>query len=175
MSNQRTVRYESHIRPMFRRKDRDSMLWAFDLWDYDVVVQHANVILNRLEVDMPPDSHGGLWPHEWVNLFRRWIDEGFGRLDPGVAAYTAQMDGSDCVVTATGDFPTDMHHAWLQRREHIVGGPALELDFYFEPRAGGSAPGFPFQVVERIPIGFSVEQLAVHDANGINLVSVVIN
>jgi hypothetical protein len=29
------VRYEAHIKLLFRRRDQQSMKWAFDLWSYD--------------------------------------------------------------------------------------------------------------------------------------------
>jgi hypothetical protein len=36
-----TPRFERHIRPLFRRGDRQSMSFAFDLWSHDDVSQHA--------------------------------------------------------------------------------------------------------------------------------------
>ena len=35
------------IRPLFRESDRDSMAFAFDLWDYKDVSTHAEDILER--------------------------------------------------------------------------------------------------------------------------------
>ena len=37
--------FERDIRPLFRAKDRDSMLAAFDLFDYEDVVEHADAIV----------------------------------------------------------------------------------------------------------------------------------
>ena len=83
MANNRPVRYESHIRQMFRLIDHDNMLFKFDLWNYDQVKANADKILQRIGVDrdMPPHTHGGPWPEEWVNLFQRWKDESFLRLE----------------------------------------------------------------------------------------------
>jgi hypothetical protein len=62
------------IQPLFREKDRDEMLWAFDLWNIENVRQHSALILRRLEGgEMPCDDP---WPAENVALFREWIAAG---------------------------------------------------------------------------------------------------
>ncbi|HEV2456970.1 MAG TPA: hypothetical protein VGS80_01295 [Ktedonobacterales bacterium] len=66
--------YARDIRPLFRESDRESMDFAFDLWDYDDVRAHAEIILQRLsEGTMPCD---GEWPDEQIATFRRWVDGG---------------------------------------------------------------------------------------------------
>lgn len=66
--------YETHLRPLFREQDRASMTFAFDLWSYDDVSQHAEAILARLQQgSMPCD---GAWPKERVETFQRWISAG---------------------------------------------------------------------------------------------------
>jgi hypothetical protein len=66
--------YARDIKPLFRQGDRDSMDFAFDLWDYADVSRHADAILERLEDgSMPCDS---VWPDEQVALFRRWVEAG---------------------------------------------------------------------------------------------------
>ena len=42
-----TPRFEQHIKPLFRRRDRQSMSFAFDLWSHGDVSQHATAILGR--------------------------------------------------------------------------------------------------------------------------------
>jgi hypothetical protein len=62
------------IRPLFREGDRDSMHFAFDLWDYNDVRTYAEDILDRLrDGTMPCD---GEWPEEQITQFRRWIESG---------------------------------------------------------------------------------------------------
>ncbi len=62
------------IMPLFRESDRESMIFAFDLWDYNDVCAHAEDILERLENgSMPCD---GEWPEEQIVLFKRWIEAG---------------------------------------------------------------------------------------------------
>jgi hypothetical protein len=60
------------IKPLFRAKDRDSMLSVFDLFDYSDVADHADAIVGALRSgNMPCD---GAWPASQVETFQRWID-----------------------------------------------------------------------------------------------------
>ncbi len=66
--------YAADIKPLFREKDHRSMTFAFDLWSYDDVSEHADRILERLqEGEMPCD---GEWPASQVELFERWVKTG---------------------------------------------------------------------------------------------------
>jgi hypothetical protein len=66
--------FESDIKPLFRDKDRNAMLRAFDLWSYDDVVAHADAIGKALSAgSMPCD---GAWPKDDVERFHHWADEG---------------------------------------------------------------------------------------------------
>jgi CDGSH-type Zn-finger protein/truncated hemoglobin YjbI/ferredoxin len=66
--------FTTHIKPLFRAKDRQAMRFAFDLWSLDDVSQHADAILARLSAgSMPCD---GAWAPEWVEAFERWIAAG---------------------------------------------------------------------------------------------------
>jgi hypothetical protein len=68
--------FERDIRPLFRERDRSSMLNVaqFDLWERDDVAERSGEILERLENgSMPCDE---AWPEERVALFRRWVDAG---------------------------------------------------------------------------------------------------
>jgi CDGSH-type Zn-finger protein/truncated hemoglobin YjbI len=68
------VSFMVHIKPLFRKMDRESMRFVFDLWAHEDVCKHATEILKRLDNgSMPCD---GAWPKEKVDLFRRWIDFG---------------------------------------------------------------------------------------------------
>lgn len=74
MSATEGVSFEQDIKPLFRPEDQESMAWAFDLWSYDEVREHAATILDRLrEGTMPCD---GEWPDEQVQRFERWIATG---------------------------------------------------------------------------------------------------
>jgi CDGSH-type Zn-finger protein/truncated hemoglobin YjbI len=81
-----TVTFTQHIKPLFRRMDRESMSFVFDLWSCGDVRKHAPEILRRLESGTMPCD--GAWPVERVGLFRRWIDSGLtesARASPGDA------------------------------------------------------------------------------------------
>jgi hypothetical protein len=68
--------FERDVRPLFRERDRGTMLQVadFDLWKRDDVANNAQAILGRLEDgSMPCDQ---AWPDERVALFRRWVDAG---------------------------------------------------------------------------------------------------
>ena len=66
--------FEADIKPLFRERDRESMLRHLDLWSQDDVSEHADAILDRLEAgDMPCD---GAWPEAQVDLFRSWTESG---------------------------------------------------------------------------------------------------
>ena len=68
------IRFAEHVKPLFRRIDRQSMSFTFDLWDYTDVSRHADAILQRLEAgSMPCD---GAWPPERIAVFRNWIATG---------------------------------------------------------------------------------------------------
>lgn len=66
--------FERDIRPLFRTKDREAMLAAFDLFDYTDVVEHADAIVGSLSSGQMPCD--GPWPTAQLDKLRRWIDMG---------------------------------------------------------------------------------------------------
>jgi hypothetical protein len=66
--------FERDIKPLFRAKDRDSMLTAFDLFDYDDVVENADAIVGSLRGGQMPCD--GAWPADQVDRLQQWIDAG---------------------------------------------------------------------------------------------------
>jgi hypothetical protein len=69
------VSFEAHVKPLFRARDRQSMVFAFDLWSPADVQAHAADILARLENGTMPCD--GAWPRERTDLFKRWTESGF--------------------------------------------------------------------------------------------------
>jgi hypothetical protein len=66
--------FERDIKPLFRERDRDSMISQFDLWSYDDVAQRSNAILERLrDGSMPCD---GAWAEDRIDLFQSWVAAG---------------------------------------------------------------------------------------------------
>jgi hypothetical protein len=68
------VSFERDIRPLFRDKDRDSMLAAFDLFDYADVAENADAIVGSLRSGQMPCD--GAWPDADVDKVEQWIDAG---------------------------------------------------------------------------------------------------
>jgi hypothetical protein len=68
------VSYAEHIKPLFRERDRESMTFAFDLWDVDDVRSNADAIFGRLRQGTMPCDGG--WPADNIELFGRWIAGG---------------------------------------------------------------------------------------------------
>ena len=62
------------IRPLLRQKDRDSMLRAFDLFDYSDVAAHADAIVGALRSGKMPCD--GAWPAAQIETVQHWIDQG---------------------------------------------------------------------------------------------------
>ena len=66
--------FGTHIKPLFRERDRQAMQSRFDLWSYDDVSRHAEVILTRLRDGTMPCY--GAWPPALIDLFQRWVENG---------------------------------------------------------------------------------------------------
>ena len=66
--------FERDIRPLFRDKDRDSMMQAFDLFDYVDVADNADAIIGSLRSGQMPCD--GAWPDADVDKLQQWIDAG---------------------------------------------------------------------------------------------------
>jgi membrane protein DedA with SNARE-associated domain len=73
-ADDRVLSFERDIKPMFRAKDREAMLRAFDLYDYDDVVENSDGILGALRAGQMPCD--GAWPAEKVDELEAWIDGG---------------------------------------------------------------------------------------------------
>jgi hypothetical protein len=68
------VSFAQDIKPLFRDKDRNSMLQAFDLFDYEDVVEHADAILGSLRSGQMPCD--GAWPDAQLDKLQQWVDAG---------------------------------------------------------------------------------------------------
>ena len=161
----RTPVFELHILPLFRATDREHMSFKVDLWDYSSVVEHAEQIVERLEADMPPVESGGPWPDEWVQLFRRWKDTGFKRLELGAAQYTFNQTTTAMTIRAAGTYPAAGYHGWLQIETETDTSKTYVL--YLEPPdapMAGSAEGFNLR--ERYPAS-DTRSVLIHDSTGV--------
>ena len=144
----RTPVFELHILPMIRATDREHMLFAFDMWDYDQLVLHAEEFADRASVDMPPVASGGPWPDEWVALFRRWMATGFKRLELGTAQYSKTQSSTAVTIRATGTLPGPGYTGWLQLESETETTKTYVL-FFEPPDAPAAGDPVPFSIRER--------------------------
>jgi hypothetical protein len=68
------LRYEADIKPLFRTRDQHAMAWAFDLYSYADVSEHADAILARLRSGTMPCD--GRWPDDRIDRFDQWVRDG---------------------------------------------------------------------------------------------------
>jgi hypothetical protein len=75
--------FQADIRPLFTEKDIQGMSPAFNLASYDDVKKHAAAIYDRIRaiggpVMPPPPPRGeGPWPQARIELFAKWMAEGY--------------------------------------------------------------------------------------------------
>jgi hypothetical protein len=77
------VSFQADIRPFFTERDIKAMSKAFNLASYDDVKAHAAVIYDRIRgiggavmPPLPPRGEGP-WPQARIELFGRWIADGY--------------------------------------------------------------------------------------------------
>jgi hypothetical protein len=75
--------FQDDIRPLFTDRDIHAMSKAFNLASYDDVKARAAIIYDRIRgiggaVMPPPPPRGeGPWPQAYIELFARWIADGY--------------------------------------------------------------------------------------------------
>ena len=74
MTSGSELSFERDIKPLFRSKDRESMLSAFDLFDYADVSDNADAIVGAVRSGQMPCD--GARPDSDVDRLQQWIDAG---------------------------------------------------------------------------------------------------
>jgi hypothetical protein len=75
--------FRDDILPLFTERDIRAMSKAFNLSNYDDVKAHAAAIYDRIRgiggavMPPPPPKGDGPWPQERIDLFGRWMEEGY--------------------------------------------------------------------------------------------------
>jgi hypothetical protein len=75
--------FQKDILPLFTERDIRAMSKAFNLASYDDVKKHAAIIYDRIRgiggaVMPPPPPRGeGPWPQANIELFAKWIEDGY--------------------------------------------------------------------------------------------------
>lgn len=172
MAGRRPI-FELHIRPMFRELDRVHMARMsppkrIDLTDYDDVKSRQQEIIDLLAnaSPMPPLDAGGPWPREWIDLFIRWKQTGFGRL--------AKATGSNfqLVLVAPGRYtlscdvtlPDARATAWF---EILQARPEAQFYEVVMEKVDGTAPApTTIPIEERVRGPLTVSEVVVVDATG---------
>jgi hypothetical protein len=162
---------------MIRLLDRLHMqqFLNIDLWDYGTISTPTTAakILRALNADpadvMPPQTHGGPWPDEWVQLFQRWINEGFPRLGLGTATrFSAQRTGAVVSLTAEGLGLGPDSTIWFDR---YIGTQSADFVLY-QDVVGQAGLGQSYPVTEVFDVPTSLMTINVLDAGGIHTVSI---
>jgi hypothetical protein len=79
----RQTSFQADILPLFTERDIHAMSKAFNLANYDDVKAHASAIYDRIRgiggaVMPPPPPRGeGPWPQPRIELFAKWIGDGY--------------------------------------------------------------------------------------------------
>lgn len=175
--------FELHIRPLFRELDRMHMLLVtdggLDLWDYGSVKKYSTPppaprgkMGENLSSGMPVEGTGGPWPPEWIDLFNRWVDSGYPRLELATAqtVTASKLPGStpgmvDLTIRAIGKLPPGQtYRVWVDfefdRRtpfEYVLyqegGGGNFTDNFDYSTEIPFSAPDTIKTIVVRDAIG----------------------
>lgn len=165
--------FELHIRPMFRTIDAVHMLRLppqkrVDLTSYDDVKAHHQDIGDFLKAGspMPPKSVGGPWPAEWISLFVRWRDTGFGRLvKPAGSNFRLALTAPDrFTLNCEVALPDATSTAWFD----IVAADAASQIYEAvaeQPEGGPPAPA-TVTIEERIRGPLTVAEVIVRDSAG---------
>jgi hypothetical protein len=75
--------FEADIRPLFTDRDIHAMSKAFNLANYEDVKNHSASIYDRIRgiggalMPPPPPRGEGPWPQSRIELFAKWIADGF--------------------------------------------------------------------------------------------------
>jgi hypothetical protein len=158
---------------------------SLDLWDYDAVKTNSAQILRKVRGGddlegqiMPTERTGGPWPSEWISLFDRWIQGGFGRLSLGIAKNLVLKEDESLGIihlTCSTDVPatTSGHSlAWFES-ETIPGDVTSAYRLCILPGESLATPpsSVEFGCGERIDGPIPPEGIAVIDATGTHFVT----
>ena len=79
----KTTSFQTDIRPLFTERDIQGMMKAFNLAKYDDVKKNAAAIYDRIRgiggavMPPPPPKGEGPWPQSRIELFAKWMADGF--------------------------------------------------------------------------------------------------
>jgi hypothetical protein len=173
MANSRRPIFELHIRPMFRMLDHVHMsrLAAnkrIDFADYQQVRDKSVKIISLLNDSspMPTRGTGGPWPQEWIDLFVRWTQTGFGRLaKPTGLNFKLVLDAPDrYTLSCDVNRPDSSATAWFDVQQ---AQPDAQIYEVVMEQVDGTAPApGTVPIEEHIRGPLTVAEIVVIDAAG---------
>jgi hypothetical protein len=173
MANSRRPLFELHIRPMFRTVDRAHMTRLavnkrIDFADYQQVKEKSAKIIALLNdpSPMPTRGTGGPWPQEWIDLFVRWTQTGFGRLaKPAGSNFKLVLDAPDrYTLSCDVSRPDPSATAWFDVQQ---AGPDSQIYELVMEQVDGIPPvPETVSVEERIRGPLTVAEVVVIDSTG---------
>lgn len=167
--------FELHIRPMFRRLDRDHMLGSLDLWNYEQVSAKAQQVAAFLRrpppQTMPTVRTGGPWPEGWIAVFEEWLVRGCPRLLRASGTYAAHRLGNRwSMLSVQVELGDRNDRVWVEREESPADVAAYTL--YLRPApAGSTAPEGRIELTELI-MDANVTTVWLTDADGLHEIPV---
>ena len=172
MAGNRRPIFELHIRPMFRTLDQAHMVRLppakrIDLADYQQVKTAKVEIIDFLRSGlMPPKGSGGPWPQEWIDLFVRWTETGFGRLaKPPGSNFKLVLDAANrYTLTCDVSRPDPSAIAWFDVQQARPDAQIYEL--VMEQVDGTPPASDTVSVEERIRGPLTVAEVVVIDSVG---------
>lgn len=172
MADDRRPMFELHILPMFRVLDQVHMIRLppaarIDLTDYQQVRDGNLDIIDVLKSSsMPPAGEGGPWPKEWIDLFVRWTQTGFGRLTKATGSNFKLVLTAPNRYTLSCDvtLPDSSATAWF---DILQARPEAQIYAVVMEQIDGADPSpTTFTIEERIRGPLTVSEVIVLDAAG---------
>jgi hypothetical protein len=83
VSTTKLTSFHADIRPLFTERDIQGMIKGFNLASYDDVKAHAAAIYDRIRgiggalMPPPPPRGEGPWPQARIELFAKWMSDGY--------------------------------------------------------------------------------------------------
>jgi hypothetical protein len=173
MAGERRPMFELHIRPMFRLIDQVHMARLpaakrIDLTDYQQVKDSHVEVSEFLQSGspMPPKAEGGPWPREWIDLFIRWTQTGFGHLAAAAGSnYQLVLMSQDrYLLSCDVQLPDPSATAWI---DILQAAPDAQLYQVVMEQIENAAPSaVTLSIDERIRGPLSVAEVVVLDGTG---------
>jgi hypothetical protein len=132
----------------------------------------------NISAGMPVEGTGGPWPHEWVDLFNRWVDSDYARLELATTQTITvnKFAGSNpgtvfLAIRVTGNLPAGQtYRVWVDFE--FDRKTPFEYVVYQEVGGGNFADTFDYTTDLPFSAPEAIQTIVVRDASGLHTVSV---